>query len=228
MIAFKVPLLILIFAAVFCAQPGQVTKDFMKTYVKSCRCNISEKYIHKNVSCFAKSYNRSFSTINMYGLAKRPVPKIFVSNISDICYSEIIILKWVQVDIDIQYKYGTIYREVIRSPRIDLCKLLDEKDFSNKLVSTLLQLVNDTSPGLVHNCPYQVCSWTKFLQNRRYCTFLQLINVTKRDIKTDALLSVFATGEYKMHFHFLAGNLEKMVSVSLAMDVLSSDRNSFG
>lgn len=80
MIAFKVFLAFTIIVASYCTKP--ITKKFMKVSVKSALCNISEEYIYKNVSCFVKSYNRSFSTINLYGLAKRPVQKVFVSELS--------------------------------------------------------------------------------------------------------------------------------------------------
>lgn len=73
MFALKVFLIFVLFAA------SNKAKDFMKVYVKSVRCNFSEEFVHNNVTCFAKSYNRSFSTINISGVAKRPINQVFVS-----------------------------------------------------------------------------------------------------------------------------------------------------
>lgn len=53
--------------------------DYKNIYAKSFRCNGSEKFAYPNVSCSAKSYSRSVSVINGYGLAKFPLYNITVS-----------------------------------------------------------------------------------------------------------------------------------------------------
>lgn len=73
MIVYKVLPLFIILAASYC------TKEFQSIYVKAVQCNFSEGVFYKNHSCFAKSYNRSFSTINVYALAIRPMENFLVS-----------------------------------------------------------------------------------------------------------------------------------------------------
>lgn len=60
--------------------------DFLKPevqsiYIKGVLCNASEKFAYKNLSCFGKSYNRSFSTFNVIVTGVIPVKNIFVSDL---------------------------------------------------------------------------------------------------------------------------------------------------
>lgn len=50
-----------------------------KIYIRGVQCNASEKFIFKNYSCFAKSYSRTISTINVVATAKIPLDQLFVS-----------------------------------------------------------------------------------------------------------------------------------------------------
>lgn len=54
------------------------------------------------------------------------------------------------------YKYGVIYREVMHTPRIDLCSILNKDKIENLMVSYLVKVVDDSCPGIVHPCPYTV------------------------------------------------------------------------
>lgn len=58
--------------------------EFQKIYFASLRCNASEKFINQNFSCYAKSYSRNFSTVNVIGTAKMPLSNIFVRNLKKI------------------------------------------------------------------------------------------------------------------------------------------------
>lgn len=58
---------------VVCDNPG------FQIYVKNIHCNVSEKYIHKNLTCFAKSYSRNVSTITVSAFSKQPINSVFVS-----------------------------------------------------------------------------------------------------------------------------------------------------
>lgn len=49
-----------------------------KVYVKGVKCNYSEKFIYPNMTCFAKSYSRTFSTVNFRAIAKKPIKNLFV------------------------------------------------------------------------------------------------------------------------------------------------------
>lgn len=48
-------------------------------YLKGVRCNFSEKILHKNLTCFAKSYSRSFSGLNIKAFAQKPLYNLNVS-----------------------------------------------------------------------------------------------------------------------------------------------------
>lgn len=48
-------------------------------YFKSARCNFSEEFVYKNVSCFAKSYSRKISTVTALIFYKKPWTSLFVS-----------------------------------------------------------------------------------------------------------------------------------------------------
>lgn len=69
------------------------------------------------------------------------------------------------------FKYGTIYREVMTTPTIDVCtvvKLLkDDRILVNKWVAHVAEILEDTAPGLVHPCPYTASRinklWDKIL-----------------------------------------------------------------
>lgn len=58
------------------------------------------------------------------------------------------------------FKYGTIYREVLKTPKIDICSLyaLFKKDriLVHKWVAALVDVVEDSVPGALHECPYSV------------------------------------------------------------------------
>lgn len=51
-----------------------------KFYNRAVQCNFSEKFVFRNYSCFAKSYSRTISTVNVIATAKMPLYNIFVSS----------------------------------------------------------------------------------------------------------------------------------------------------
>lgn len=53
--------------------------EIQTVYVKSLQCNSSEKFVHTNMSCFAKSYSWSQSTVNIAAYLKKPLNDIYVS-----------------------------------------------------------------------------------------------------------------------------------------------------
>lgn len=56
--------------------------DFQFITFKMMKCKVEEKFIYQNVSCYVKSFNRSYSTFSIRGVAKVPVNDIFVSILS--------------------------------------------------------------------------------------------------------------------------------------------------
>jgi hypothetical protein len=46
---------------------------------KLIKCDVNQKFVHSNFSCFAKPYSRNFSTANVEVYLKNPVYEVFVS-----------------------------------------------------------------------------------------------------------------------------------------------------
>lgn len=61
------------------------TEERQKIYIRGLNCNCSDKFIKPGYKCYAKSYNRSFSTFNLIGATKMPVYNLSVSS-CDIFY----------------------------------------------------------------------------------------------------------------------------------------------
>lgn len=56
---------------------GEVHAD--NVYFRNLRCNFSDEFVHKNISCYAKSYSWKVSTINYMVVFKKPFDNILVS-----------------------------------------------------------------------------------------------------------------------------------------------------
>lgn len=56
------------------------------------------------------------------------------------------------------FKYGTIYREVLSTPKTDVCtlnKLMKaNRTLINRLSLAVAEVIEDTMPGQIHECPY--------------------------------------------------------------------------
>lgn len=129
-------------------------QEVQTIYIRSVQCNFSNQFVYQNVSCFPKSYNRSFSTINIITKFKAPMTKMFVSY-SIVLWTILLILGFFKLELKLFFKYGTIYREVIYMRRIDWCETM-RNHTDNKILLQLLNLLKDSAPGLLHECPYTV------------------------------------------------------------------------
>lgn len=69
----------LLFATIQC----QDIIKIQKVYIKAVQCNGSSQYIYNNWTCFAKSYSRQLSTVNIRATLKKPMSDFFVR-----CYSQ--------------------------------------------------------------------------------------------------------------------------------------------
>lgn len=124
-------------------------------FLKSIRCNGSEEFVYQNYSCYVKSLNRTFSSLSARFDYKKPLSNIFVRLWSFKIIVHLIIKQSFKVDTSLSYKYGLIYREVLKTPRLDWCSLYSQK-LNNLLVKQLVLVINDTLPWLIHSCPYSV------------------------------------------------------------------------
>lgn len=58
-----------------------------------------------------------------------------------------------------QYKYGTIYREIINLPyKIDFCYAVKhlEESMNNPFVKEFKKMADDSVPGFIRPCPWKV------------------------------------------------------------------------
>lgn len=62
-----------------------------------------------------------------------------------------------QLEIVYQYKYGTIYRDVLRLKKIDWCFYMNNLNVARNipLFHELLKLLDDNAPGFVRPCPWK-------------------------------------------------------------------------
>lgn len=113
------------------------------------------------MSCYPKSYSHTVSTINVIGTAKSPLNDFYVRKLEIEALVDQLTINFLQkIEVKIFYKYGTIYREVIHTPRVEWCPVM--KDYVQpKLINTplnmMLLMINSSFPTLLHECPYKVC-----------------------------------------------------------------------
>lgn len=122
-------------------------------YVKSVFCKANEKYVYKNYTCFAKSYSRTVSTVTIIFHYKT------LWDNSVVCFSSQILVApkftLVQNRFRVLYKYGQIFRDVFIPVVIDWCEMMKTRNH-NVIIKELLNFMELSSPGLVHDCPYNV------------------------------------------------------------------------
>lgn len=125
---------------------------------KSFQCQVSEKHVYSNFSCFARSYSRSISTANCYLPFKAPLFEMFVSFFSLLLAPSKSLRFYFALKLEstLSFKYGTIYRPVMKAPRKDLCKFVNVTRNGNLLMYQFIKVLNDFKPGFIHECPYNV------------------------------------------------------------------------
>lgn len=80
---------------------------------------------------------------------------------------------------------GNFYQHFVKTERLECCDLLDGK-VSNKFVAYLIERTKESSPDLLHKCPYQ--------------GFLNVTNSVLNNKKED--LFKWFSGKYKTEYHF--------------------------
>ncbi|CRK96825.1 CLUMA_CG009953, isoform A [Clunio marinus] len=109
----------------------------------------------------------------------------------------------------LHYKYGTIYREVMKFPRFEFCKLMD-LGTSNKLIEVVFRSINITSPGLLHRCPYYN------------------LDIKDQPIVAAIIPSMIPSGDYKMTFSWYLENDIWLQHTTDYLTVESPLKESFG
>lgn len=130
------------------------------------------------------------------------------------------------------YKYGQIYREVLKVNNVDVCKIvrgLTEEFRSNKLLEFAFQVIDETAPGLIHPCPYNVilvnCLKVDSLQKSFFCP--QEIAARNCNVRTQNFPTIFPHGDYRLIFSGTK-NGELIGFVNIIGSVISPIKESFG
>lgn len=163
---------IYLFFACFLALALAAHDDSQFVYLKSVRCKHNPRLLG-NVSCFAKSYSRTISKATIRAVVKIPQTMVMASTNFDVFVSRMCVFNCNKIFqsklyFDMFYKYGTIYREVMHSPRIiDWCFYMNNLDFARKgpLFKQFADLLESISPGFVRPCPWKVsnCNFLTFI-----------------------------------------------------------------
>lgn len=102
------------------------------TYIK-CRIDNSSARLKY---CHLKAYSRTYVTLNIGFSIFKPIKN------------------FLYVEVSCSYRYGNIYREVFRTPRLEWCGIMSGAA-SNPIISNALNTLEGNIASLVHKCPYQ-------------------------------------------------------------------------
>lgn len=74
-------------------------------------------------------------------------------------WCKILKILWQKLTIQFFYKYGLVYREVLRAP-FEVCPLAHQLKFNrisvNRFALAIADIISDSAPGVIHECPYTV------------------------------------------------------------------------
>lgn len=59
-----------------------------------------------------------------------------------------------QCKYDVDYKYGSYYRNLLRTESLDWCSFMNG-DFQNAIHSMLIDMMKQSAPKFFHKCPYK-------------------------------------------------------------------------
>lgn len=117
-------------------------------------------------------------------------------------------LNSLQFEATIFYRYGTIMRQVLKTPKIEFCSVMKFSS-SNILLNEIIKIGKNIEPTLIHECPY-----TNFIVNNR-------------TLDISSLPSILNAGTYKVLIN--ATQNSKLFAVTeVIMELFSSEKSSFG
>lgn len=109
----------------------------------------------------------------------------------------------------ISFRYGTIYREVMKIDKINVCFALKNGE-KNVLLVLLIQMIKEMEPSIIHPCPY-----TDFL-------------IRNKTVSLKSVPSILPRGDYRITGNLTNNKEEMIVFVELLALVVSSETNTFG
>ncbi|KAL7014212.1 hypothetical protein ACKWTF_015804 [Chironomus riparius] len=110
------------------------------------------------------------------------------------------------------YRYGTIFRQIIDTKKLEICAILDGTD-TNLLVKLVHDLIKNRLPELVHKCPYKD-DW-------------DFKNFTLNMDLVDKATMLFSEGTYRVDVSVYFSDVNT-INVSIVIDIKSTIKESFG
>jgi hypothetical protein len=112
----------------------------------------------------------------------------------------------------LNYRYGTIFRQVIDTHQYEWCGIMSSGE-SNPFIDGIISVLRNAAPGLFHKCPYE--------------GDMDLKNVTYDGAAFDHHAKTFPQGTYRIDV-FVFKNEKQTVKVAVNFEVKSALKESFG
>lgn len=130
---------------------------FTKSKFKSVKCVSLNETVAKIRYCYLKAYSRTYVSLNYGESRKLPLEKpVIVSAFWKRQSKET--SSALQIKGSIKYRYGTIFREVLRVD-FDLCSVIDGA--THPVGKAFLNLLKDTASPVFKNCPLPAVSFIR-------------------------------------------------------------------
>ncbi|CRK93535.1 CLUMA_CG007068, isoform A [Clunio marinus] len=163
-------------------------KPFQRIEIKRVECKGLQDFYYPNMTCYAKPYNRTTYTHTVYVKFKKHLEVYYVKLL-------------------FEYRYGNIYREIVKSPKFNWCSIVDN---TNPIVKFFYKTLRLSGENLVTKCPINE---------------LDSKNVV---ISTDAFPDIFPRGYYRATVEHLDKNNESFLNITAIVSLRSSDTTTFG
>lgn len=109
-----------------------------------------------------------------------------------------------------QYKYGTIYRDVLRVRSFDWCDAVNRRSVQSLFTKFYVDMLEENAPEMIHPCPY-----------------IDII-FDKVALKTTTVGSIFPSGDYKIYSTLKDGDQNLLGSSLVVHSINSSNKDTFG
>lgn len=177
---------------------NEVTSKSTNNYVDGARFN-SIKCQADNTTiimkyCFMKAISRKMVTLNIGVKFLVPYNKPYY------------------VQFVLNYRYGTIFRQVIDTHQYEWCGIMSGGE-TNPFIEGVISVIKDAAPGLFHKCPYE--------------GDMDLSNITYDGNAFDHHAKTFPQGTYRIDV-FVFKDGKQTVKLFINFEVKSQLKESFG
>lgn len=126
----------------------------------------------------------------------------------------------IQIKGSIKYRYGTIYREILRI-EFDLCSILD--GVANTVGQVFLAIVKDSFPSVLRKCPLPAVSLalTNSSLHNLNCLFKEEVDMKNITFNDNSWPSVIPSGIYRAEITF-KGVMELQIESNFWSDIKTS------